>query len=254
MLSLIIPGKKSVTSDTIDAYLDPLYDELMELWKGIEAIQSLRDGHSIKFTLRASLLFTIHDLPTYGTLSGLFVHGYHGCPACNFKDFVRHSRSLRKCIYCGLHASLKMDHPYHQQKTWFNGQEENCEAPLLIIGDYIVENGKKRMSFIENDGIAGSRYDPCNESGVKRLCILYKLPYFKDIAIRHTIDFMHTEKNIAYAIIETLFSAFDTISSCEDFRQLKIRRNLWVEKYDDENYRKPSAPYVWTKEQHAQFL
>ena len=89
--------------------------------------------------------------------------------------------------------------------------------PLLITSDYIVENGLKRMSFIENDGISRSRYDPCNESCVKQLCILYKLPYFKDITIRHTVDFMHTEKNIAYAIIENLFGSFDTISSCEDF-------------------------------------
>lgn len=66
-----------MTSNTIDAYLEPLYDELMELLKGIEAVQSLRDGHSIKFTLRASLLFMIHDLLAYGTLFGLFVHGYH---------------------------------------------------------------------------------------------------------------------------------------------------------------------------------
>ena len=50
ILSLIIPGKKSVTSDTIDVYLEPLFDELAELWKGIEAIQILRDGHSIQFT------------------------------------------------------------------------------------------------------------------------------------------------------------------------------------------------------------
>ena len=33
MLSLIIPGDKSVTSDTIDVYLEPLFDELAELWK-----------------------------------------------------------------------------------------------------------------------------------------------------------------------------------------------------------------------------
>jgi hypothetical protein len=116
MLSLIIPGKKSVTSDTIDTYLEPLYDELMELWKGIEAIELLRDGHSIKFTLRASLLFTIHDLPAYDTLTGLNVHGYHGCPCCKFQDFVRHSRSLHKCIYCGHRAYLKMDHPYRRKK------------------------------------------------------------------------------------------------------------------------------------------
>ena len=86
------------------------------------------------------------------------------------------------------------------------------------------------------------------------MCIFYRFPYFKDIAIRNTVDFIHTEKNIAYAIIETLFGAYDTISSHEDLKQLKIHRNIWVEKYDDEKYRKPSAPYVWTKEQRAQLL
>jgi len=39
-----------------------------------------------------------------------------------------------------------------------------------------------------------------------------------------------------------------------DFQELKIHRNLWVEKHDDGKYRKPIAPYVWTKEQHAQLL
>ena len=106
MLSLIIPGKKSVNSETIDVYLEPLFDELAELWKGIEAIQNLKDNDSIQFTLRASLLLTIHDLPAYGTLTSLTVHGYHGCPACIFKPFVRHSSSLRKCIYCGHRAYL----------------------------------------------------------------------------------------------------------------------------------------------------
>jgi hypothetical protein len=45
MLPLIIPGKKSVTSDTIDIYLEPLFDELLKLWKVIEAIQILRDNY-----------------------------------------------------------------------------------------------------------------------------------------------------------------------------------------------------------------
>ena len=65
---------------------------------------------------------------------------------------------------------------------------------------------------------------------------------------------MHTKKNIAYSIIENHFGASNTISSCEDLKQLKIRRNILVEKYDDEKYRKPSARYVLKKEQHAQFL
>ena len=110
-----------MTSNTINTYLEPLYNELMELWKGIEAIELLRDGHSIKFTLRDSLFFTIHDLPAYDTLTGLNVHGYHGCPCCKFQDFVRHSRISHKCIYCRHRAYLKMDHPYRRQKTHFNG-------------------------------------------------------------------------------------------------------------------------------------
>ena len=65
---------------------------------------------------------------------------------------------------------------------------------------------------------------------------------------------MHTEKNIAFAIIETLFGAYDTMSSRLDLEQLKIRRNIWVEKCGDGKYRNPIPPYVWTKEQHAQFL
>ena len=110
------------------------------------------------------------------------------------------------------------------------------------------------MQIIENGGIAGSKNDPLNDSGVKRLCIFYKLPYFKHITIRHTVDFMHTEKNIAYAIIETLFGAYDTVSSRLDLQEIKIRRNLWVENYGDGKFRKPIAPFVWAKEQRAQLL
>lgn len=74
----------------------------------------------------------------------------------------------------------------------------------------------------------GIKYDPCNESGVKWLFILYKLSYFKDISIRHTIDFMNTKKNIAPPMIETFFCALETISSCQDFGDIKIHKNLWV--------------------------
>ena len=76
------------------------------------------------------------------------------------------------------------------------------------------------------------------------MCIFYKLPYFKHITIRHTVDFIHTEKNIAYAIIETLFGAYDTVSSRLDLQEIKIHRNLWVENYGDGKFRKPTAPYV----------
>ena len=74
------------------------------------------------------------------------------------------------------------------------------------------------MQFIKGGGIFGSKNDPLNDSGVKRLCIFYKLPYFKHINIRHTVDFMHIEKNITFSIIETLFGAYESVSSHLDLQ------------------------------------
>ena len=97
-----------------------------------------------------------------------------------------------------------MEHPYHRQKSRFNGQEENCEAPLAMTSDYIIENGEKIMQFIKDGGICGSKNDPLNDSGVKIFFIFYKFPYFKHISIRHTVNFMHTVQNIAFSIIQNL--------------------------------------------------
>ena len=133
----------------------------------IEIINFLMNSDSIQFTLGDSLLFTIHDLPAYGTLTSLNVHRYHGCPSCIFKGFVRNSSSFHKCVYYGHRAYIKMEHPYHRQKSRFSGQEENRGAPSTVTNDYIIENAEKIMQFIENGGIAGSKNDPLNDSGVK---------------------------------------------------------------------------------------
>ena len=68
------------------------------MWNRIEAIKILREGDSIQFILRDSLLFMIHDLTAYDTLTSLNGHGYHQCPAYIFKGFVRHSKTFRKHI------------------------------------------------------------------------------------------------------------------------------------------------------------
>ena len=94
------------------------------------------------------------------------------------------------------------------------------------------------MQFIENGGILGSKNDPVNDNGVKQLCIFHKFPYFKHITIMHTIEFMHTDKKIAFSIIKTLFGTYDSVSSRLDLKEIKIHRNLWVGKYGDEKYKK----------------
>ncbi|XP_050387377.1 uncharacterized protein LOC126803646 [Argentina anserina] len=78
MLSLLIPGPRQPGND-IDVYLQPLRDDLVKLWNGVE----MYDAYSkAMFNLRAILLWTINDFPAYGNLSGLAVKGEFGCPVC----------------------------------------------------------------------------------------------------------------------------------------------------------------------------
>ena len=52
MLALLIPGRESVTSENIDVYLTPLIEELLELWKGVPAIDVSEEPSRQHFKLR----------------------------------------------------------------------------------------------------------------------------------------------------------------------------------------------------------
>ncbi|XP_021737236.1 uncharacterized protein LOC110703758 [Chenopodium quinoa] len=66
MLSLLIPGPKSPGND-IDVFLQPLIDELKELWEfGVETYDASKKQ---SFKLHAALMGTINDFPAYSMLS-----------------------------------------------------------------------------------------------------------------------------------------------------------------------------------------
>ncbi|XP_039142871.1 uncharacterized protein LOC120280181 isoform X2 [Dioscorea cayenensis subsp. rotundata] len=67
ILSLLIPGPRGPGND-IDVYLQPLIDELKNLW---ELGVSTYDAHTNQiFQMKAALLWTISDFPGYAMLSG----------------------------------------------------------------------------------------------------------------------------------------------------------------------------------------
>ncbi|XP_042964577.1 uncharacterized protein LOC122298784 [Carya illinoinensis] len=80
MTSLIIPGPKSPGND-IDVYLQPLIDELLELWA--HGVPTYDASTKEMFMLHAALLWTINDFPAYGNLSGWSTKGKLACPSCN---------------------------------------------------------------------------------------------------------------------------------------------------------------------------
>ena len=92
MMSLLIPGPISLGKD-IDVYLQPLVDELKELWGiGVETYDASKGEN---FQMRATLLWTINDFPAYDMMSGWPTKGYMACTTCN-KDIC--SLRLRRKI------------------------------------------------------------------------------------------------------------------------------------------------------------
>ena len=70
ILALLIPGPESVTADRIDVFLTPLIDELRELWTvGVPCYDAARWRGETRFTLKAILMWCIHDFPAYAMLT-----------------------------------------------------------------------------------------------------------------------------------------------------------------------------------------
>jgi hypothetical protein len=70
ILSLIIPSPESVKVANFDVYLEPMIKELEELWKGVAGLDILQPLGCRTFVLKAMLMWTIHDFPGYGLVSG----------------------------------------------------------------------------------------------------------------------------------------------------------------------------------------
>ncbi|KAL6191696.1 hypothetical protein ACLB2K_038086 [Fragaria x ananassa] len=66
-LSVLIDGPHG-PDDKIDVYLQPLIEELKELWE--EGVLTFDTSNNQMFQLYAGLLWTINDFPTYANLSG----------------------------------------------------------------------------------------------------------------------------------------------------------------------------------------
>ncbi|XP_020271116.1 uncharacterized protein LOC109846302 [Asparagus officinalis] len=80
MMPLLIYGPSS-PGNNINAYLRPLIEELRSLF--IDGVETYDVDKGDTFIMRAALMWTINDFPTYGMLSGYSVHGYKACPYCH---------------------------------------------------------------------------------------------------------------------------------------------------------------------------
>ena len=78
-LTVIVLGKRN-SKDKLDVYLQPLISKLQVLWEiGVETYDISRKKN---FMIRAALLWTISDFPTYLMFSGWSTSGRLACSYC----------------------------------------------------------------------------------------------------------------------------------------------------------------------------
>ena len=78
-LTVLYPGPRN-PKGRIDVFLQPLISELNQLWE--MGVQTYDCDRKQNFTMRAALMWTISNFPTYSMLSGWSTTGKRACTYC----------------------------------------------------------------------------------------------------------------------------------------------------------------------------
>ena len=192
MLCLLIPTQLSLTGSNFDVFIQPLVDELQQLWsrRGVLTRDARAYMGMPHFNLRAVLMWTLHDFPAYGLISGLTTKGFKGCPVCGPHTISRRSKILRKNVYCNCHRRyLQEDHYFRGAAAAFDGEASHETSPEPLTGNQTIRRGYQSEAYIDGGGTEKDDEFPAKEHGVKRVSALYQLPYWR-VSTTHLMLFV----------------------------------------------------------------
>lgn len=182
MLALLIPGPETVSEQNLDIYLEPLLEELVQLWKGVDCFDVLpRPRMSQSFQLRAMIMWTVNDYPGYGLISGQQHQGYKACVVCGPNCVARGSKKMNKLEFGGARRWLPSSHLFRKKENakFFDGSVETCNPPPRMASSNRQRWGTDAAEYMMQPG---NKFEdeacPTKEHGVKRASGLYKLPYW----------------------------------------------------------------------------
>ncbi|KAL3834256.1 hypothetical protein ACJIZ3_008992 [Penstemon smallii] len=249
-LTLLIPGP-SPPGNNIDVYLQPLIDELKELWVGVETYDASTKQN---FNMRAALLWTINDFPAYANLSGWSTKGQLACPLCHKEKCYKYLHNSHKHCYMNHRRFLSRYHPYRKDRRSFDGNEESRMPPATLTGDMVLEElGGVNIKFGKkvND-------NPNLPHNWKKRSIFFDLPYWKTNMLRHNLDVMHIEKNVCDSVIGTLLGlegkTKDHENSRLDLVDMGIRQELHPVTLESGKKYLPAACFSMSKKEKEIFL
>ncbi|XP_016168454.1 uncharacterized protein LOC107611000 [Arachis ipaensis] len=148
ILSLLIPGP-IVPGNNIDVFLQPLIEELKELWDvGVKTYDAFDKK---TFNMKAAIMWTINDFPAYGNLSGWCTYGEFACPSCNINTYSIRLKKSQKYCYMDHRRFLKSNHKYQNDARSFDGTKESRVAPGPISGSSVL-NQTRGINFFLGPG------------------------------------------------------------------------------------------------------
>ena len=249
-LTCIIPGPDNPKAK-IDVYLQPLIDELKELW--YSGVQTYDIFTKQNFLLRASLMWTINDFPAYGMLSGWMTQGKLACPICmeDTKAFtLKHGG--KNSWFDNHRRFLDLDHEFRGKKDAFKKKTvERDEPPVRLSGNQVWQRVRHFPKITEvGKSIRLPRYG-LDHNWTKQ-SIFWELPYWGDNLVLHCIDVMHVEKNVCDNIMNTVMDTDktkDNVKARKDLAEYCKRPELSLQTLPDGRVCKPKASYTLTSVQ-----
>ena len=161
LLTLLIPGRSQVPFQYFDVWMRPLIEEMKTLWKGVAAYDVLKPEGERVVKLRAAVLYTTHDFPGYGTVSGAAHQGYTACPPCGEQLRGTYAYESRKITYRDSRRWLPLHHTLRSRQfdRLFGGRSENRSSPVtkspaeqkvayLKYRDYLSRQGNFETAFL----------------------------------------------------------------------------------------------------------
>ncbi|XP_059650232.1 uncharacterized protein LOC132295992 [Cornus florida] len=236
IMSLLIPGPKSLGNE-IDVYLQPLIDDLKELWEEV--------------------LWTINDFPAFAVLSGWMTKGKLACPVCNKETSFFSLKNGKKICYMCHRRFLPRDHSWRKNKQAFDGNQDHRQKPKELSGDDLLEQLNKVNVVTFGKG-PNSLKRKCKDYELNwtKKSIFFELPYWRTLKLRHNLDVMHIEKNICESVIGTLLDidgkTKDTIKARMDLKETGIKKELHLIS-DGDKFMMPRACYQLSSTDKKEF-
>jgi hypothetical protein len=246
MMALLIPGPRS-PGKAFDVFLQPLVEELLELWKGVDTLDAITGKD---FKLRAAVLWCIHDYPALSTLSGRTTSGYFACLHCDKNPLSYRIRS--KLCYIGHYLFLPIGHRLRRGNEFASLHDSSVKPTSFTIEELLEE-----LEKVSDVRVGQKRKRSGNRVPIwgRRNC-LWDLPYWSSLKLRHNLDVMHIEKNVCESLLGTILDikgkSKDTVNARLDLADFEIRNELQLLDSGD-SYDMPKARYTLSKAKSTQF-